>query len=415
MNLLVVTWLWLGPVDSLYLRDVQQEAMARHPLKRQITTQRDITDLRLDNLNVRYYPDVSLNGQVAHQSQVIELPIKLPTVSVPSPDKDSYQLNLVANQLIYDFGNVSLQKAIERSHMQYETQAVEVELNKLKAQVNDAFFAILMMQEKEKSLALTHEDVMARLSTVKNRVTNGTLLPSNQSILEAELLKISQQMAETRANRDAAIETLETLLDRDLPEDIVLVTPPIMSNLVSMDVRRRPEFGAFDLSKEKINRTITWVERRNRPKLSAFLQLSYARPGLNTFATSFQEYYVAGIRVSWNFWNWNTDRRDRHVLRLQQDLVSSQEESFARSLRVAAKRHLNEISKTEALIKIDRDIIALRGQVTRQMASQLDHGVVTSSEYLTELNAEHQARLTLEWHKLQLVRAQTDYLTLLGE
>ena len=133
------------------------------------------------------------------------------------------------------------------------------------------------------------------------------------------------------------------------------------------------------------------------------------------FATSLQEYYIAGIRASWNFWNWKTDRRDRHVLKLQQDLISSQEASFVKSLRVAAKRHLNEISKTEALIKIDYDIIALRGQVTRQMASQLDHGVVTSSEYLTELNAEHQARLTLEWHKLQLVRAQTDYITLLGE
>jgi hypothetical protein len=41
--------------------------------------------------------------------------------------------------------------------------------------------------------------------------------------------------------------------------------------------------------------------------------------------------------------------------------------------------------------------------------------VVTSSEYLTELNAEHQAVLTLESHKIQLIKAQEDYRITIGE
>lgn len=96
-------------------------------------------------------------------------------------------------------------------------------------------------------------------------------------------------------------------------------------------------------------------------------------------------------------------------------MIGAQEESFTKNISIAAQKNLSEIDKLQELIKLDHEIIALRKKVTQQLSSQLDNGVVTSSEYLTELNAEHQAALTLELHKIQLIKAQKDYRITIGE
>lgn len=415
MNFLVLSMFLCSPPDTLRLNDAVAEALSTYPLRRQMVDQKAIGDLRVRNLSVRYYPELVLTGQASYQSQVIELPIRVPSVSIPSPLKESYQLSLTASQLLYDFGQVGSQKDLERAQSAYDQQAVEIELYKVKSQVNDAFFSVLVMQEREKSLLITQADVSAKLALVTSRVQNGTSLASNQAILEAELLKIGQQLAETRANKRSALQTLEILLDRTLPEGAVLAIPLLPTHFAGLDGRKRPEYTSFDLLRRRLDHSIQFIDRRNLPRLSAFVQFSYARPGLNAFETSFQEYYVAGIRASWSIWNWNTDRRDEHIVRLQKDLIRAQEESFTKGLAITAQRYLSDMARLEELIRIDQEIVELRRRVTEQMSSQLDNGVITSSEYLTELNAEHQSRLTLELHRLQLVRAQTDYLTTVGE
>ncbi|MGD0710183.1 MAG: hypothetical protein ABR968_03305 [Bacteroidales bacterium] len=43
------------------------------------------------------------------------------------------------------------------------------------------------------------------------------------------------------------------------------------------------------------------------------------------------------------------------------------------------------------------------------------NGAITATEYLTEKNEELQAKLNLETHKIELVKAQIDYLTTKGK
>jgi hypothetical protein len=73
-----------------------------------------------------------------------------------------------------------------------------------------------------------------------------------------------------------------------------------------------------------------------------------------------------------------------------------------------------EINKAEELIIRDKELIELREKISKSVSSQLDNGVITSSQYLTEINAEASARLDLESHKIQLVKAKLDYQAALG-
>jgi hypothetical protein len=76
---------------------------------------------------------------------------------------------------------------------------------------------------------------------------------------------------------------------------------------------------------------------------------------------------------------------------------------------------LSEINKYQSLIDTDNKIIQLRNDITLSAASQLDNGVVTSTEYLTEVNSELQARLNLKTHLVKLTQAKIDYLITLGQ
>jgi outer membrane protein TolC len=414
MNLVIVSWLLALAGDSLDLKECYYLAVQRYPLTRQIETYGRIQGLKNRNLTVKYLPDLSVNAQTSYQSQVTEVPLAIPGQSIPTPHKDSYQLSLSVNQLVYDFGVIRKQKEVESVQAAYDQQGVRVELHKVRGQVDDAYFSVLLLQEKERSLLLNEEDVRVKLETVRARVSSGSLLPSNADVLEAELLRIRQNLAEAHVSRQNALATLALLIDRPL-DTTVSVRLPAVDTLPGVGGKKRPEYVFFDLSRGRLQKSIDLIGRRNLPKISGFAHVTYGRPGLNVFETSFQRYYIAGVKASWNLWNWQSDARDRHVARLQQELLTAQEEAFERNLSIAAGNASSEIAKLEELIRLDEEIIALRSRITRQFSSQLDNGVVTSSEYLAELNAEHQARLFMQSHRIQLQRAKINYLTVIGE
>jgi len=56
----------------------------------------------------------------------------------------------------------------------------------------------------------------------------------------------------------------------------------------------------------------------------------------------------------------------------------------------------------------------LREKVKIAANAQLENQVISSSDYVREVNAEDQARQTLITHQLQLLQAKINYNTLAG-
>jgi outer membrane protein TolC len=96
-------------------------------------------------------------------------------------------------------------------------------------------------------------------------------------------------------------------------------------------------------------------------------------------------------------------------------VVDLQKETFVLNTNTQLKQQQSEIEKLEQLIATDQAIIDLRKSVKDAAAAQLENGVITSSDYLRELNAEDQAKQALITHQLQLLQAQINYQTILGK
>jgi hypothetical protein len=68
-----------------------------------------------------------------------------------------------------------------------------------------------------------------------------------------------------------------------------------------------------------------------------------------------------------------------------------------------------EIKKYGDLVSNDQQIVDLRESVKNASSAQLQNGVITSHDYLTQVDAEAQARVSLILHQVQLLQAEYNY------
>jgi len=132
-------------------------------------------------------------------------------------------------------------------------------------------------------------------------------------------------------------------------------------------------------------------------------------------SNTFDPFYIVGAKLTWNFWDWKQQNREKQILGLQRQMIENQKQTIDKNLRVAIEQDKAGILKYEQLVEQDDEIISLRTRIVESAESQLFNGVITSTDYLTELNAEKQALLNREVHKIQLIKSKIDYLTQLGK
>ena len=147
------------------------------------------------------------------------------------------------------------------------------------------------------------------------------------------------------------------------------------------------------------------LQKQRNPKFFGFGQAGYGKPGLNMLNNKFDTYYLVGLGFSWNVFDWKTTSRQKQMIKLQQDIIQTKQESFVRSIDMATDQQNKQISQILELLKTDQELIAIRERITKTSASKLENGTITMADYIQDLNAETTARLMLETRKIQLKEA----------
>jgi len=168
----------------------------------------------------------------------------------------------------------------------------------------------------------------------------------------------------------------------------------------------RPELDLFSKQNELLNANSEILQKQRNPKLFGFGQAGYGKPGLNMLNNQFDTYYLVGLGFSWNVLDWKTTKRQQQILKLQQNIVQTKQESFVRNIDLATDQQTKQINQISELMKSDQELIQIRERITKASASKLENGTITTADYIQDLNAETTARLMLETRKIQLKEAQ---------
>ncbi|PHR72891.1 MAG: transporter [Lutibacter sp.] len=375
------------------------------PLTKKITLLEAQNTIDLEVIKTKKLPEINFSAQATYQSDVIEIPI--PNAGIEPLNSDQYRATVSMNQLIYDGGIIEASLNAKSAALKTQQKQVEVNLYQLKKQVNQLYFSVLLTQDKRDLLTEKEKQLDAKIKEVKSGIENGMLLPTSDKILVAELLKVNQQSYSTDLNRKLLINTLSALIGNKIDATLRFknqIVPTQFNNDIS-----RPELELFQLKKEQIKATEVIILKENSPKLIGFANGGYGNPGLNMLDNSFQPFYTIGVKLNWNVFDWNTNKKKRESLSIHKDIIDNEAEIFALNTNIELDKYLTEIKKLEAFITSDYEIIQLRKKVLKSAESQLKNGVITSSSYITELTNLFEDETALRTHKIQLQLTKANY------
>jgi outer membrane protein TolC len=397
--------------DHLSIDSCYRYAKNNYPLIRQQELIEKTKQYSIDNATKGYLPQLAINGQATYQSDVTQIPISLPNMTVPTLSKDQYKIYGEINQPLTDVTVINQQKQLIRDNAVVEGEKLEVELYKLKDRINQLFFGILLIDAQIHQTELLKKDIQSGIDKTSAALANGTALKSNVNMLKAELLKAGQRMTELQTNRKGYSDMLGLLINKPLTEQIVLETPVSKNNTQTIN---RPELRLFDAQKKIFSVQDKLITARNIPRLNLFLQSGFGKPALNMLNPDLDFYYIGGLRLSWNLSNLYTFKKDKKTLLINQDLVEIQRQTFLFNTQLSLAQQQAEQNKLMELIKADDEIIALRSSIKSTANTQLENGTITVIDYVAYVNAEDQAKQNQLLHQIQLLMTQYATQTLSG-
>jgi len=402
-----------GP-DSIRLDQCLAVASEKSALARQKGISEEILNDRLTNLKSNWYPSVGLNAQASYNSETVEFSDLLQNlpVSIPSLPLDQYKIWADINQQLFDGGMVKALKQVEKAGYKSEIYQTEAELLAIRMQVSQVFFSLLLTQNNTETIGSSLNLLEARKNALKAGVSNGVVLPENLLAMEAEEISLRQKLTELRLQKTQLFRALSILTDSVFPDNSIVAEPEIP---VVDQNGIRPEFLLFDMQKERLQANSKLIGSGDLPRVFAFSQLAYGRPGYNMVSRDFHTFYTVGAGMKWNFLNYGDTRRQKRIIGLQQQLVDVKRTNFDVHLRIQLQAELTNLEKYDSLMKQDQAILSLRKSIAGSSLSRLNNGIITSADYLDDMNAELLAELQYGAHRILRKQAEYNYLILQGK
>ena len=410
--LFFLSFFGFGFSQQLTVETCQEKAKANYPLVKQYGLIEQTTQYNISNANKGYLPQLAFSAKATYQSDVTQIPSSLGTVlsgltgkpfSFPTLAKDQYQAVLEVNQLIWDGGIISTQKKITNAGSEVEKQKLEVDLFSLNERVNQLFFGILLLNEQMKQNEILQNELQTNLDRIKTYKQNGVANQSDLDALMVEQLNVNQRQTDLKSTQKSYCLVLAALTGIKIDENTELKKPEIDLAILNSNTNHRPELTLFEAQNKMYEGQKALLNAGNLPKIGAFFQGGYGQPGLNMFTTGFSPFYIGGIRLSWNFSGFYTQKNNINKIEISKKSVEIQKETFLFNSDLKTKQQKTEIEKLQSTLLTDDEIIRLRGNIKKSATAKVDNGTLTVTDLIREINAENQAKQLKSFHEIQLI------------
>ena len=399
--------------EQISLEECYSLARENYPKLKQTEIWSEISALEKENIKTNNLPQLALNAQATYQSDVTGIEIPVPGIDIPTVSKDQYKAYAEFKQTIWDGGISEINQKLEDALLKNNLSQLEVEMYKLNEQVSQAFFTVLLVNKQADVLQAQNTVLEEKLKSIESAIRNGIAEKSAAFVLQAEILKLQQNQIQLYAAKNAACKMLSILTGTDISNETDFNYNA--NNSPVTNTKNRPELELFSNQSKQLNTQMELLDKTRNPKLFGFGQAGFGKPGLNMLNDEFDAYYLVGVGISWNAFDWKTTLRKKQVLKLQQEMIQTQEETFSQNIQLLLTRQNEEIKKLENIIESDEEMIKLRSEITKAASSKLENETITTSDYVRELQAETISKLNLELHKIQLDEANEKYKLIAGK
>jgi len=405
----------LTQAQTYTLQEVEALSIKNYPLIKQAAILNQSANFNIDNIKKALYPQLSINGQATYQSDVTSINLPIAGFKANPLSKDQYKATAELQQTIYDGGLNKKMQAVVLAGAKLDVIKNEIDLYKLRERVTQIYCTVLYTNEVLTQINLIQKDLENALLKIESLYKNGLVFKNNVLQIKAQLLKNNQKLEEAIAAKRMVLDALELFTNLPIASNANFEIPKdIVVDINDLELSR-PELLLFEAQMSSVQKQLGLVNAKTNPKLGAFVQGGYGRPGLNMLKNDFDWFSIGGVKLQWSLGGYYTAKKEKDILQNQAALIQNEKETYTLNNRVQLKQQLDEIAKIEKLIQSDKEIVTLRDQIKNTSLVQLNNGVITANDYLKEINEYDLANQALVQHQTQLIQSKLQFQLIKGK
>ena len=387
-------------------------ARENYPQIRQLNLIEEASRYEIASIAKSWLPHLNISGKATYQSDVVEMPFDIQGFTFDLPH-DQYSLVGEISQTIWDGGTTGSQKDVAASGARVQKEQVEVSLYAINERVEKIFLGILLYDGQLKQNGILMQSLERNARQAQACIESGTAYRSDLEMIEVNILNCEQQREELEKDRSTYVAMLEKFTGTSLAGQ-EFVVPDENADWLMRDDILRPELGLYDAQLQQQEAMVRQLNSKISPKFSLSLQGGVGRPGLNILENTFQPYWTAGVRMSWDIGALYTRKDEKRKLDAQIRKIESDRETFLFNTGLDAAQMRSSVDKARALLERDKKIIALRESIRSAGEEQYRNGVITMTDLMSRIDDEYNARVAESIHRIQLLMAIYDLRNCMG-
>ena len=389
---------------SISIEQCMELARGNYPQIRQLDLIDEAAGYDISSVMKTWLPHLNISGKATYQSDVVEMPFDIPGFTFNLPH-DQYSLVGEISQTIWDGGTTRSQKEVYSTTAEVQKKQVEVSVYSINDRVAKIYLGILLIDSQIRQNDILAESLERNAGQVQARIDNGTAYRTDLDMIRVKMLDCGQQKDGLLSDRESYVKMLEKLTgisiegrELTIPDDGYTAGGPVS----------RPELLLYNAQLQQNEAQLRQLDSKISPKFSLSIQGGIGRPGLNILKNSFQPYYTAGVKMSWDIGALYTRKSEKRKLDTQMRTIESDRETFIFNTDLNATQMQSAIDKARRQLDRDKEIISFYESIRETGEEQYRNGTISMSDLMDRISDEYNARAAQSVHEIQLLMAVYD-------
>ena len=347
-------------------------------------------------------PSFSTSYSYRREGKVSEFDVA-PGVTVEFGSKDNYQWQGTITQPL--FTGFALSSAYELAKLGIDLSEMEYELEKLDIalKAKEAYFNILKADKAVEVAQSAVEALQSHHKVAKNFYDVG-MIPVNDLLkAEVELANSEQSLIKAQNIAKLARASFNIVLSRSINtpvniQDIQDYAPESVDfdRLFSQALVKRPEIKSIEINDKQIDQQIKLAKSKYYPEVA--LTYNYTKAGDTPSLSKSSSPLVTNswqalASLSWNFWNWGSDKYSVRQKELNKQQLVNTKKSIEDGIRLELKNAILNLQETEKRIPRAKKAVEQGEENLRVSSERYKAQVTTSTEVLDAQTLLTQARV----------------------
>lgn len=364
------------------------------------------------NAALSWVPQLSVSGKASWQSDVVEMPFDMKEFKFDIPH-DQYGITADISQQIWDGGSSASRRELAVKGAEVKRRQLDVNMYSIRSKVQSIYLGIILLDKQLELNELLFSSLERSLEETAALLDEGLACTSDLDQIRVKLLDCRQQKTSLETDRKSYVRMLSLLTGTELADASFVEPEPRLPDAGDSDITR-PELLLYDAQLAQVEAQRRQLNTAFQPRLNLNLQAGYGRPGLNMLSGQFDPYFVAGLKLQWNFGALYTLGNDRRKADTDAARIELSRRSFLLNTSVEAEQKRSELAKAADVLAQDDRIIELRQSILESARTRYREGVIKMNDYLGFLDDEFKARVNRSLHSVQYIKALLDLEDTLG-